>query len=166
MRTLNIAHDFTNTYTQILPTCNNLFFHWYSRRIDIEYICRAYVLYSKYALTSRVVAKRYRDGLYPLCRTIDERTPSVVVVHAFPVYSSYSIRRTIEQKIYANEQIEKKKEDKRKTKRKVVRSGLKCDEEREDGCRGILSRSRRRWCSQFQYRSENSSSVRFYILFL
>ena len=36
------------TRTQILPiTCNNLFFHWYSRRIDNEYICRAYVLYSR-----------------------------------------------------------------------------------------------------------------------
>lgn len=79
MRTLNIAHDFTNTYTQILPTCNNLFFHWYSRRIDIEYICRAYVLYSKYALTSRVVAKRCRDYQYPVCRNVDERTPGKAV---------------------------------------------------------------------------------------
>lgn len=93
MRTLNIAHDFTNTYTQILPTCNNLFFHWYSRRIDIEYICRAYVLYSKYALTSRVVAKRCRDYQYPNLskrRRTNTREGCLVVAHLLLDYSSYA----------------------------------------------------------------------------
>lgn len=45
-----------NRYYQCV--IHNLFFHWYSRRIDNEYICRAYVLYSRCALTSRVVARR------------------------------------------------------------------------------------------------------------
>lgn len=40
----------------------------------MKYICRAYVLYSKCALTSRVVARRYRD--LPASRSVvivDER---------------------------------------------------------------------------------------------
>lgn len=60
------------TRTQILPTRNNLFFHWYSRRIDNEYICRAYVLYSRYALTWRVLAKRLGTTC-SRCRCVDER---------------------------------------------------------------------------------------------
>lgn len=47
------ARTYTHTYKDTahtrtyLPRRNNLFFHWYSRRIDNEYNCRAYVLYSR-----------------------------------------------------------------------------------------------------------------------